>query len=242
MTYTEPLLFLLSLLALAGFVRALRGGGVGLAGLALLSFFLISWPPLDWVLSRPLEAWYPVRPFQSAEAPQAIVALSSSVDPPHYERPYEQLGGETYQRCEYAAWLYRRYHVPVLTCGGKGSHDRQSAAASMQRQLVLDGIPESMIWTEDRSGSTHENALYGAEILRAHGVSRIALVVEAQGMPRAAASFRKQGLTVIPAPCHFREWTSLSDEVLPSWKAIRRNEGTLHETIGLIWYRLHGWI
>ena len=58
-----------------------------------------------------------------------------------------------------------------------------------------------MIWTEERSRSTHENAVFGAEILRQHEIGRIALVIEARSMLRAESCFRKQGITVVAAPC-----------------------------------------
>jgi uncharacterized SAM-binding protein YcdF (DUF218 family) len=112
----------------------------------------------------------------------------------------------------------------------------------MRELLRRAGVPENMIWTEERSRSTHENAMYGTAILRQHGVEHIALVVEAQSMPRAAACFRKEGLNVTPAPSDFRTWGPLRDELVPNWKALRRNEITLHEVLGLAWYRLRGWI
>ena len=56
MTYTEPLLFVLFLGALVGFVRARRRRGMALVALALVGLFLVSWPPFDWMVSRPLEA------------------------------------------------------------------------------------------------------------------------------------------------------------------------------------------
>ena len=115
-------------------------------------------------------------------------------------------------------------------------------SAAMREMLERDGIPETMIWTEERSRSTHENALYGAEVLRSHGISTIALVVEAQSMLRAEACFRKQGITVVPAASGYREWGRLSEELIPSWRAIQRNEVTLHETLGLVWYWMRGWI
>jgi uncharacterized SAM-binding protein YcdF (DUF218 family) len=108
--------------------------------------------------------------------------------------------------------------------------------------LEREGIPETSIWTEERSRSTYENAAFGAEILRMHGITMIALVVEAQSMLRADACFRKQGITVVPAASGYREWGPLSEELIPSWKAIQRNEVTLHETLGLAWYWLRGWI
>ena len=61
-------------------------------------------------------------------------------------------------------------------------------------------------------------------------------------MYRAAACFRKQGLVVVPAPSDFREFLPLSDEVLPSWKAIEGNEITAHEALGFLWYRIRGWV
>lgn len=111
------------------------------------------------------------------------------------------------------------------------------------RQLLQEaGVPEAMIWTEQRSRSTYENAVYGAEILRQHGIGKIALVTEARSMLRAELCFRKQRITVVPAPCEFREFESPLDEFTPSWKAISSNEETLHETAGLAWYWLRGWI
>ena len=73
-------------------------------------------------------------------------------------------------------------------------------AGSLWGRMVSWMVPDSSIWTEERSHSTYENALYGAEVLRSHGVARIVLVVEAQSMVRAAACFRKQGIAVVPAP------------------------------------------
>ena len=99
-----------------------------------------------------------------------------------------------------------------------------------------------MIWTEERSRSTHENALFSGEILVAHHIDQIALVVEASSMPRAAASFRKIGIQVQPAPSEFRQLGPLGEDILPSWKAVGHNELTLHEFVGLGWYAVRGWI
>ena len=112
----------------------------------------------------------------------------------------------------------------------------------MRDLLQQAGVPEAMIWTEEQSHSTHENAVFGAEILRDHGIRSIALVVDAQSMLRADACFQKQGITVVPAPSRFREFGPLFGELFPGWRALQHNELTLHEALGLIWYRLRGWI
>lgn len=211
---------------------------VGLAGL-----FAISWPPLNWLFSRSLEARYPVRPFQPPSEVQAIVVLGAGFEPPHYERPYPLADRYTYGRCEHAAWIYRRRPLPVLACEGRGDRGVVSSSESRMRGLLERlGVPANMISVEGASRSTYENALYGAEILRSQGISRIVLVVEAASMPRASACFRRQGIEVEPAPSEFREWDGWRGEWLPTWQAIRDNEIILHEVLGIAWYRLRGWI
>jgi uncharacterized SAM-binding protein YcdF (DUF218 family) len=230
------------LIAFVGVIRRQNGNGYGSALLGLMGLALLSWPPVDWLLGRPLEGRYPVRPFEDSSL-QAIVVLSSAVHAPDFERPYPLPDEETQNRCAMAAWLHHRYqNAPVLACGGAGKSGDQPFSVVMRELLNRSGVPESMIWTEERSHSTHENARFGAGILRQHGIMRIALVVDAKSMPRAAACFRKEGITVLPAPCSFRELGSLSEELLPAWGAIRRNEATLHETLGFAWYWLHGWV
>jgi uncharacterized SAM-binding protein YcdF (DUF218 family) len=242
MTYIQPLLLAFLTIALIGLLRQRYGKRSALPMLGVLGFLVISWPPLDWLLSRPLEAQYPIQPFPPASA-QAIVVLGSAVSPPIYERPYSLPDRDTYRRCEFAAWLYRRWQpLPVLACGGPGANSEPPTSLTMRRLLERAGVPEAMIWTEERSHSTHENAHFGADVLRKHGIGRIALVVEARSMLRAQACFRKEGIAVVPAPCEFRELESPLDEFIPSWKAVSRNETTLHETLGLAWYWLRGWI
>jgi uncharacterized SAM-binding protein YcdF (DUF218 family) len=112
----------------------------------------------------------------------------------------------------------------------------------MHDLLQDGGIPGSMIWTEERSRSTYENAVYGAAILRGRGIRTIALVVEARSMPRAAACFKRQGMVVIPAPSSFDEAPDSIDDFLPDWRAVGRNEVTLHELVGSAWYTIRGWM
>lgn len=242
MTYTKPLILLFSILALIGLARLRHCKGSLISKVGVIGLMLVSWPPVDWLLSRPLEAPYAVRPYQAADV-QAIVVLSSTVRPPRYERPFPIPDRDTYERCEFAAWIYKHSRpLPVLACGGRPNPRAQPDSVTMRQLLLRAGVPETMIWTEELSRSTHENAVYGAEILRKHGVSAIALVVEAQSMRRAEACFRKQGIGVAPAPSAFRDFGPWPEELIPSSGAIARNEITLHEVAGLGWYWLRGWI
>ncbi len=113
---------------------------------------------------------------------------------------------------------------------------------AMRGLLLASGVPANMIWIEDRSRNTHENAARSAAILKQHGAHRIALVVDARSMLRASACFRREGVDVVAAPSKFRDVSAHIEDWIPGWKAVRDNELTLHESIGLLWYWLRGWI
>jgi uncharacterized SAM-binding protein YcdF (DUF218 family) len=238
MTYTEPLLSLVLLTGLAGLVRLRRGKGKRLILASLVLLALISWPPFDWLLSLPLEGRYPIRPLPRTPAPEAIVVQPAAVSPPIFERPYPLPDHQTYQRCEFAAWLHKQWPSALVLATGGGP-----ATDAMREHLRRAGVPDERIRMERVSLTTYWSAFYSARILRERGIRRMALVVDAQSMPRAAACFRKQGFEVIPAPSEIRApgepWLQ---EILPSWKSIQRNEVLLHELLGLAWYRLRGWI
>jgi uncharacterized SAM-binding protein YcdF (DUF218 family) len=240
-TYVEPLLLAVLLLGFAGWLRMKKGPGARLVAASLAGLFLISWPPVDWLLSRALESRYDRAP-ASMEFAQSIVVLSAGVNPPDSEAPYAIPDKDTYERCAMAAWLHTHGHpLPVLACGG-GAPGKPAFSETMRDLLQASGVPASMIWTERQSRSTHENAVYGAAILREHGIANIILVVEAKDMARAERCFRKEGFAVIPYPIAFRRMEHTVDELIPNSKTIARNERTLHETLGLAWYWLHGWV
>jgi uncharacterized SAM-binding protein YcdF (DUF218 family) len=239
LNYVNPLLLFVSLIALAGLLHRRRR--TRLLACAAGGFILISLPAIEWLASRPLESSYLVRPFRGPADFDAIVVFAENVEPPIYERPFSQPGAGTSLRCEYAAWIYRTVKAaPVVACGG--GPRRPPFAETMRELLRRAGVPEDRIWLDTRSDNTHENAVNAAEILRQHGVHRAALVVDARSMPRAAACLRKQGIDVIPAPSRFRSFDPLRVELMPDWRAIKGNDDTFHELLGLALYRLRGWI
>ena len=237
MTYIEPVLPILVLIGFIGLRAAWRSSTPGrrpwLETFSLCAIFFFSLESAAWVLSRPLEMWYPDGPVQRQGA-GAIVVLSGNILPPTPGRPYALAGPDTYRRVQYGLWLFRSVaRLPILVSGH---------ADTMRRILESEGVPADMIWTENRSTNTHENAVYGADLLRAHGVSRILLVVEATSMPRAAGAFRKAGIAVMPAPAWRNHLTTNFNDYLPGWHGLQQNGAVIHEMIGLVWYKGHGWI
>jgi uncharacterized SAM-binding protein YcdF (DUF218 family) len=246
MTYLQPVFPILLFLAAVALIRRWRASAPHkprLLALALGGLFLVSWPPMAWLLSRPLEAVYPPREYP-ADTGDAIVVLASAVYPPCPPIPTPRLGSDTYERCQYAAWLHTHWRpLPVLACGGTEAQDIPPYAITMREALEREGVPASAIWLEQRSHSTHENALYGAELLRRKGIRKIILVTDAYHMLRAAECFRREGMIVVPAACGYRTYQGFHPAVLlPGWEPIAWNEDVAHESLGLLWYWIRGWV
>ena len=117
-----------------------------------------------------------------------------------------------------------------LPCGG-GS-DAEPLSFAMREVLEAEGVPPDKIWLETRSRNTYENAVYGCEILRRHGISQIVLVDEARFLPRAVACFRKQGMKVVPAAFNFNHLYWEADDFLPASRALEMNGELIHEYLG----------
>jgi uncharacterized SAM-binding protein YcdF (DUF218 family) len=114
----------------------------------------------------------------------------------------------------------------------------------MRDMLIKLGVDASDLKTESSSRSTYENAVECRRLLERQGIRKILLVTEATHMRRAVLCFRKEGIEVVPAACHHRatdfEWSILN--FLPSPSAADGIADSIHEWLGLAWYRLRGWI
>lgn len=211
---------------------------------AAVAILLWAWPPLEALFSGTLEWWFRASPLPSATA-DAIVVLSASVFPADPSQPEDMPGHGTYLRCARAAWLYHHWKpLPIVVSGGplRTSGPITLAAPAMARTLEEAGIPSSLIWIEDRSHTTYENALYTAALLRPRGIRRIALVTEGYHLLRSVKCFEHQGLAVVPVACSYRtlRFHAALRQFLPTPQEMVYNEETLHEWIGLVWYAVRG--
>jgi uncharacterized SAM-binding protein YcdF (DUF218 family) len=242
-TYTQPftLLFLsITAAGLLGLRRQWRTASWRVAFCGFLGMVALTWQPAAAIVAKPLVGRYTVQARPAGDA-EAIVVLGGGVDQATRELPYDLVGRDTYRRVLHAAWLFHNWKpLPVLASGGPASVNSEAVSVLMRRILEEKGVPSSKIWTEEKSGSTYENALYSARLLHERGIHRIALVVEADSMLRAELCFRKQGLSVTPAPCLFWNIQFETDDLLPGWQGIYRQEALAHEAIGLLWYWLRG--
>jgi uncharacterized SAM-binding protein YcdF (DUF218 family) len=211
--------------------------------LPLAALAVVSMPVVAHLAVLSLESQYPSAEQREAEA-EAIVVFSAGLYPPNGPRQQAEMDEDALYRCLHAARLYAKGPRPLLVSGGKVDADTPgpSCAAVMGDFLRQLGVKEADLVLEQNSRTTYENAVESAKLLKERGLHRVLLVVDAVDMPRAALCLRKQGIEVLPAPCHYRatsmEWSLFS--FLPSPGAARGFQRVWHEWLGLAWYWLRG--
>jgi uncharacterized SAM-binding protein YcdF (DUF218 family) len=192
-----------------------------------LSILAIAYSPIADYLVRPLQVPAELRP-----AP-AIVVLTA------YVTPDGTLNESAMRRVHAAARLYHQRLSPlVIISGGEPSVSEGPQPADFMAEFAVAlGIPRSAIIVEKESPNTHFSAVNVASLFRDREISQLLLVTDAVHMRRAAAAFRKEGLSVSPAPV---------DPWALGWETpeLRRRKfrAALHEYGGLLYYWWKGWI
>ena len=217
--------------------------------LTLIVLLLTSTPKVSNALLQSLEWQYlPPEPVPEADAIVLLGGATKRALPP---RPGVDLNEEG-DRILYAAELYLAGKAPVLlVSGGHWDYLPPPEAEDMMKILLKLGVPPDAIVLEPRSVNTYENAIFSKEILERLGSKRILLVTSAVHMPRSMAIFRKQGIEAIAAPTDYLVSDDLSGPKpayititrwMPDAQYLARTTRALKEYIGLVIYRLRGWI
>ena len=194
-------------------------------------------PLVGDTLLRTLETEPPITAAGLARA-QAIVVLGGGSYPSAPEYGGDTVSGATLERLRYAARLQRASGLPVLVTGGAPFGGRPEGVAMAQSLTEDFGVP--VRWVESASRDTAENAAMSAALLKAAGVSRIALVSHSWHLPRAIELFERQGLAVIAAPTVFKSNPSPDvQSLLPSVGALDDSYVALHEWLGRLVQALH---
>ena len=235
----------LLVLALVLFMlRARRSAGLlTIAACAWVLFWSLPASTL-WAGGR-LEQLYPYRPAAQVPTAQAIVVLGGSTanNRHNWFTPYER--DRAIARVDTAANLFQAGRAPYIFVSGAYLEGELSEAQVMARALQERGIPESAIVTESESLTTRENALFTARELRERHLHTVLVVTSALHMPRAIATFRKQGFDPIAAPSPpqivvpddpgFSFWQ-------PNWRVLQASRSIVKEYVGMLVYWLRGWI
>lgn len=176
----------------------------------------------------PLTSWWGYRLAGTwPAAPSGDVLVVLAADSPNGG----VIGQGTYWRAVYAVRTWHIGHFSkMVISGGNGSAD------TLRDFVVCHGIPADAIVLEDRSGSTRENALFTAELLR-NMPGKKTLLTSDYHMYRALAVYRKLGLTLEPLP--FPEAIKHSNNWWHRWSVFMQ---LLDESAKIAGYKFKGWI
>ncbi len=185
----------------------------------------------------------------------AIVVLGGGTRSQAYPRPDVDFT-DAGDRVWYGATLYHAKKAPkIIVSGGrvgwKGAGDPESK--DLTKLLVTMGVPIADIIPEGDSLNTRENAVNVQKILQQQNFNSILLVTSALHMPRAIAIFKHLGIKAIAAPTDYRVSQLELDEpnsqteaailnFLPDEERFFHTTQAIKEYIGLVVYKLRGWL
>lgn len=243
---TQPLAWVALLMLVAVLMvgrRPRASQRLGVAAIVLL--LLLGWEPLPDALIRQLEARHPAVPASADLNHYAgVVVLGGALEPAYvWTQPGQSALNDAAERMtEVLPLLRRQPALRVLFTGGEGElfGGALSEAQRAERFFIAQGIPSQQLRFESVSRTTHENALLSKSMPGVDPAQPWLLLTSAWHMPRAMASFQKEGWNVRAFPVDFRAgsatpWTQYSmNQGARKWKL------ALHEWLGLLAYRLSG--
>jgi uncharacterized SAM-binding protein YcdF (DUF218 family) len=147
--------------------------------------------------------------------------------------------------------LYKQGKIDrILITGGNTSIgnlkiDQSNETMQVKRLLINLGIPANKIITENQARNTYENAVYSKKILDSMSIKGpILLVTSAFHMRRAAACFKKAGVTCIPYVVDSKKKDTrlgILECIVPSERELAKFSYLIREMFGYVVYRLVGY-
>lgn len=146
--------------------------------------------------------------------------------------------------------ICKLYHTgtveKILLSGGDGSlaQNRPKESDFLRRELLAQGVPDSVILVENQSRNTHENAVESNRILDSVSITGpVILVTSALHMRRSMACFARQGVAVVPFVANFEvieNHPSFGALLIPDLLVLRNWQYFLKEMLGLVAYTATG--
>lgn len=236
-------------LGLVLLLLSVLSGAVGRRGfswlMGFLAFAIIYGASTEFgaeALMQPLEARHPA--FSPEELPKAdaIVLLGGSTGgESRFGRGGDLNDGA--DRVVAAAELYHAGKAPVILLSGGSEPPERPEADLMAEKLAVMQVPKAALILETQSRTTHDNAVYSAEILKRAGYEHILLVTSGAHMRRSLALFQAQGLQVTAAAAD-HQIPRFADPYVPAWlptmDRLARSTRAMHEWVGYWVYDLAG--
>jgi uncharacterized SAM-binding protein YcdF (DUF218 family) len=231
-----PTVFIALVLLGAVLAPRWRRAGMLICLLSSLCLFAAATPALATYLLCRIEAVLPPHP--DLTKAKAIVVLGGDVRSGNGADIPDALGPFSLERVVFAAAAARRLHLPVAVTGN-GVEGPHATEAALMKAVLEEQFDIPVRWSDERSATTWENAVFTAALLRPDKIDTVILVTQAWHMPRALWCFEQAGLKPLPwpAPRTVLRADSLGD-FLPNVTALQDTFRALHEIIGAAYYRM----
>ncbi|MCL5035892.1 MAG: YdcF family protein [Chloroflexi bacterium] len=145
------------------------------------------------------------------------------------------LAGERGERVVEGVRLFKEGWAPKMLMSGGLGEAGIPLSSLMKQQAVKLGVPPGVIFEEDRSQDTGEDAIFSLEIMKGHGIKDFILVTSPYHSRRASIIFKKlakeSGMDVISFPVR-DSWFKIED----CWHHKRGIKAVYSEYSKLIWY------
>ncbi len=172
------------------------------------------------------------------------VVLGGVVNYNSTERDFEFLRSSN--RLWKALRLYNQGKIDkMIISGGKAHFFRTDTVEStlLKKYLIDIGVPAEYILTEEKSRNTYENALFSKQLISESDT--VLLITSASHMYRAFKCFDKAGVHCDTFSTDFLaedNVMNLEYLLIPSAKALVKWNMLLHEIVGVIVYKIVGYI
>lgn len=210
--------------------------------------------PFPHLLLASLEDDWPAVEVATLPVCDAIVVLGGGVEPSVREMPGVHLNdgadrvfaGVALARAGKARLLVLGGGV-FLTADGRQAYEADSVRDWLRKWDFGMGAAGVEVRSLGGCADTHDEALRVAALARQNGWQHVALVTSAFHMTRSKAVFEKAGVPgVLPVPCNYSSapmrGRPLPWLTVPNAGHLRHFETWMHEVVGMVAYRLRGWI
>ena len=154
----------------------------------------------EWLFNRYAKAWQP--PPATLQNGQVF---NCGIVPGGFASPDASANGYFNSSADRFVQTVKLFHMGtiknILISGGNGKADEKTfrEAAWVKGELMSSGIPDSVIFIEDKSNNTADNAKNAKQILDSINlIPPFLLITSALHMPRAALLFEQAGVAGLP--------------------------------------------
>ena len=167
-----------------------------------------------------------------------------------YDQEYNRLSYHgTIDRLLQAVDLYEKGKIKkILITGGSASliYKKFKEANLMDSLLRIIKIPDSVVLIDTLAQNTHQNAVYSKKILEKYPhLTKYLLITSSMHMRRAIRCYEKVGLHVTPYPANLinpHRRLNIDYLFIPHAANFLIWDGTLHEILGYLVYKIMGFV